>query len=273
MKAADELAYCSCGFAFDSGLCTFGHVRGARAPELPMGNGSTIRASLVTAVKVAWLWLQRVPMAMLTILTGSPGVGKSTMLYDLAARCSREGRRVLIVTAEDHLAAVVRPRLEAAGADLDLIHIVVDPITLPEDAGNLEKLVRDLDAALLTLDPLVAFIGDSVNTHRDHHVRRVLSPLADLAESTGAAVVVVIHTNKGSDSEPLMRISGSVGFTGAARSVLLAADDPNDEGRRILAVAKSNLAEFPPPLAYRLAGVELDNEIITSKVEWLGEAP
>ena len=87
--------------------------------------------------------------------------------------------------------------------------------------------MRSLDVALVTLDPLVAFIDDGINTHRDHHVRRVLAPLADLAESTGAAVVVVIHTNKGEGNDPLMRISGSIGFSGAARSVLLAADDPS----------------------------------------------
>jgi hypothetical protein len=66
-----------------------------------------------------------------------------------------------------------------------------------------------------------------------------------------------------------MRISGSIGFTGAARTVLLAADDPKDDVRRILAVVKSNLAEFPPPLAYRIVGVELGGGVRTSRVEWL----
>ena len=68
----------------------------------------------------------------------------------------------------------------------------------------------------------------------------------------------MIHTNKGNGTEPLMRISGSIGFTGAARSVLLAADDPQDEGRHILAVVKSNLADMPAPLAFRLTGVVLE---------------
>jgi putative DNA primase/helicase len=234
---------------------------------------ATVRASSVHPERVSWLWAGRVPLGMVTVVGGLPGVGKSTVNYDLAARCSREGKPVLVATAEDHLAAVLRPRLEAAGADLELVHIVTVPLTLPEGVALLRRLVEELGAALVILDPLVAFIGDTVNTHRDHHVRRVLAPLADLAEGTGAAVLVVIHTNKGMDSEPLMRISGSVGFTGAARSVLLAADDPNDEGRRILAVVKSNLAAPAPPLAYRLAEVTLDSEIVTSKVEWLGEAP
>jgi len=234
---------------------------------------SSVRAADVRPEVVEWLWPNLVPRGMPTVLGGFPGVGKSTILYDLAARVSREGQTVLAVTAEDHLAGVVRPRLEAAGADLDLVRIVTVPITLPEDVEVLKELVREFEAALLILDPLVAFIGDGINTHRDHHVRRVLAPLADLAEETRAAVVVVIHTNKGVGSEPLMRISGSIGFTGAARSVLLAADDPQDESRRILAVVKSNLAEMPPPLAYQLTGVLLDGGISTSKVEWLGEAP
>jgi AAA domain len=241
--------------------------------KVAQNRSRTVRAVDVHPISIDWLWTDYVPRGMTSIFGGFPGVGKSTILYDLAARTSREGKVVLIVTAEDHLAAVVRPRLEAAGADLELVRIVTVPITLPDDIAILGSLVRDYDAALLVLDPLVAFIGDGVNTHRDHHVRRVLAPLAELAERTGVALVVVIHTNKGRESEPLMRISGSVGFTGAARTVLLAADDPQEEARRIFAVVKSNLAEFPPPLAYRVVGVQLEGGISTSRIEWLGQAP
>jgi hypothetical protein len=235
-------------------------------------NLSTASAADIHPIPIEWLWSGYVPRAMVSILGGFPGVGKSTVGYDLAARTSREGRLVVIATAEDHLAAVVRPRLEAAGADLDLVRIVLGDITLPENAAMVTLMVRELDAAMVMLDPLVAFIGDDVNTHRDHQVRRVLAPLSELAEVTGAAVVVIVHTNKGRETEPLMRISGSIGFTGAARTVLLAADDPKDDARRILAVVKSNLAEFPPPLAYRIVGVEMDGGIRTSRIEWLGEA-
>ena len=243
------------------------------AVETGVESAGTVRAADVKPEPIEWLWENYVPKGMVTVVGGFPGVGKSTINYDLAARVSRQGDVVLVLTAEDHLAAVVRPRLDAAGADLNLVRIVTIPITLPEDVGRLVELVREFEAALVLVDPLVAFIGDGVNTHRDHHVRRVLAPLADMAEETKAAVLVVIHTNKGAGTEPLMRISGSIGFTGAARSVLLAADDPQDESRRILAVVKSNLAEMPAPLAYRLTGVDLDGGITTSRVEWLGEAP
>jgi hypothetical protein len=165
----------------------------------------TVKASDVRPVAVEWLWADRIPLGMVTVFTGFPGAGKSTILYDLAARTSREGKPVLVATAEDHLAAVVRPRLEAAGADLDRVHIVTEPLTLPEDVGKLSGWVSGFGAAMFMLDPLVAFIGDGVNTHRDHHVRRVLAPVGDVAESTGAAGIVVVHTNKGTSSEFVAR--------------------------------------------------------------------
>ncbi|MDP9297674.1 MAG: AAA family ATPase [Actinomycetota bacterium] len=240
---------------------------------VPKSTETTMAASAITSERIEWLWPGRVPIGMVTVAAGFPGVGKSTILYDLAARTTRSGKGVLIATAEDHLAAVVRPRLEAAGADLGLVRVYIAPLTLPDAIGDIRRIVQEYDVALVTVDPLVAFIGDEVNTHRDHHVRRVLAPLSELAEESRVACVVVIHTNKGVDTDPLMRISGSIGFTGAARSVLLAADDPQDEGRRILAVVKSNLAEYPAPLAYRLVGENLPGDITTSRVEWLGEAP
>jgi AAA domain len=226
----------------------------------------------IVPMSVKWLWLDRVPFGMTTVLGGPPGAGKSTILYDLAASTSREGNAVLIITAEDHHAAVVRPRLEAASARLDKIHVRTDPIELPADVDVIKAYARDVRAALVIIDPLVAFIGDDVNTHRDHHVRRVLAPLGEMAESTDTALVVVIHTNKGTAGDPLMRISGSIGFTGAARSVLVAVQDPNDDTRCILAVVKSNLARFPTPQAYRIENA-LAGTITASRIKWLGDAP
>jgi hypothetical protein len=55
--------------------------------------------------------------------------------------------------------------------------------------------------------------------------------------------------------------------------VLLAAADPTDEARRVLAVVKSNVAAFPAPLAYTIEPVALEGGITTSRIAWLGEAP
>lgn len=91
------------------------------AVETGVESAGTVRAADVKPEPIEWLWENYVPKGMVTVVGGFPGVGKSTINYDLAARVSRQGDVVLVLTAEDHLAAVVRPRLDAAGADLNLV--------------------------------------------------------------------------------------------------------------------------------------------------------
>jgi KaiC/GvpD/RAD55 family RecA-like ATPase len=109
--------------------------------------------SEIVPVNVRWLWPDRVPFGMTTVMGGPPGAGKSTILYDLAARTSREGKAVLIITAEDHHAAVVRPRLEAASARLDVIHVRTSPLELPDDVEEVKRYAGEVGAALVIIDP------------------------------------------------------------------------------------------------------------------------
>ncbi len=232
--------------------------------------GKTRPAAEVEPRRVSWIWQDYVPSGMLTVLAGLPGLGKSTIALELAARISRDGLAVIVASGEDPAETVIRPRLEAAGADLDLVHLWVGDLELPDGAEALEAEVRRLKAALVVIDPLNAFLAIDTNSHRDHHVRRVLRPLAELAEGTGAAVLVAGHLNKGSGSEPLLRVGGSIGLVAAARQVLVAASDGD---RTILAVAKSNVGRIPPPVAYRIEPVLLDGSVETARIAWLGEAP
>ncbi len=240
---------------------------------------SVVRAIDVRAEPLRFLFDGRIVCGMLNLVTGPPGVGKSTILYDFHARVSREGHNVLIVTGEDHHAAVVRPRLELAGADLARVLIVNDDLSLPDDIERLAGTVRDYNAALFSIDPLVAFLGTRIDTHKDSSVRQALKPLTDVAQETGAAAAVVLHTNKSSSDDPLQRLNGTIGFSGAGRQVLLASGDPEDETgqRRYLAVSKSNVAAFAPTLAYTIEtgtvpGPE-GEAVPTSRVRWGEECP
>src|SRR3954453_17135490 len=87
----------------------------------------------VASLPVRWLWDGRIARGKLTVLDGEPGIGKSTLALDLAAKVSRGaamplsratpngGANVVIFSGDDDLADTVRPRLEAAGADLTRI--------------------------------------------------------------------------------------------------------------------------------------------------------
>jgi hypothetical protein len=235
--------------------------------------------------QVRWLWRDRIPLGKVSVLDGDPGTGKSTLTLTIAAKVSTaspfpdgtqpERADVILLSGEDDIADTIRPRLEAAGADLERCWVLPDvhpedkpprPPELPADLFLLEDLVKSKAAALVVVDPLMAFLSSQVDSHRDQDIRRVLASLGYMAGRTGAAVVIVRHMNKGAGSA-LYRGSGSIGIVGAARAGLLVAPDPDDDGRRILAMTKSNLAKMPEALAYRLVN---DERYGVARVVWDG---
>jgi len=243
---------------------------------------------------VRWLWPGRIPRGKVTVLDGDPGTGKSTLTLTIAAKVTTgspfpDGARpergdVILLSAEDDIGDTIRPRLEAAGADLARCWVLPDvhpevepgkrlkepppprPPELPADLPLLENLVKSKVAALVIIDPIAAFLSGAVDMHRDQDVRRALAPMVYMAARTGTAVVIVRHMNKGQGTA-LYRGSGSIGIVGAARSGLLVAPDPDDDSRRILASSKSNLAKEPDALAYRI--VE-DERYGVARVVWDG---
>jgi hypothetical protein len=73
-----------------------------------------------------------------------------------------------------------------------------------------------------------------------------------MSEETGCAVLVLRHLRKGAVGDAISAGGGSIGFTGLARCVMLAAKDPDDDSRRVLAWTKNNLAPTQQSLSYRL---------------------
>jgi len=136
----------------------------------PTQESKTLCLADLASQNVDWLWPGRIPIGKVTLLVGDPGVGKSLVALDIAARVTRgapwpdasecgvangEGgmnaaaapdsdvpippspfllppspASVLLLSAEDDLADTVRPRLEAAGADCSRI------VALPGAAGS-----------------------------------------------------------------------------------------------------------------------------------------
>ena len=209
--------------------------RASDVPRVIAPAAQAVPVASYTREKVDWLVPGRVPRRAVTLLVGDPGLGKSLLTCAWAGDLSRRGESVLFATAEDSIAATVRPRLEAVEADLERVHIVrlmregvEEGLALPDDVGELDRLVRETEAQLVVIDPLMAHLPGTVNSWRDQSVRRALAPLHRLAEEHGCAVIVVAHLNKAAGTEALYRVGGSIGLGGAARSALLFARNPND---------------------------------------------
>jgi RecA-family ATPase len=249
---------------------------------------AAITAATVRREYVEWCLPGRVPFGSVTVIVGDGGLGKSTWTCSLAAIVSL-GSNVLMATAEDSLAATLKPRLEAVQAELDRVHFVTmrmpggdeEGLTIPDDLPELERLVTEKSARLVVIDPLTAHLAPNLNSWSDHSVRRALAPLHRLAEATGAAVLVVMHLNKGASNDPMRRIGGSVAFGNAARSVLVFARDPDDPDgeqgrRRVLAHQKCNLAPLASSLLLELEPILLpatavEPEVKTSRLRQIGE--
>jgi hypothetical protein len=243
--------------------------------------------SSIKTERVAWLSPGRLAFGKITVLDGDPGLGKSTLTLDWAAKISRgealpDGaanppRGSLILSAEDDEGDTIRPRLEAAGADLR--HVAVFHVqdqhgnlglpSLSEHLGFIAEAIEATDAALVIIDPLMAFLSSDTNSNRDQDVRRTLAPLATVAAKTGAAIILVRHLNKTSGVSSLYRGGGSIGIIGAARFGLLVAKDPDDETgkRRVLAPLKCNIGPEPSALSWDLESI-VGTDV--ARVHWYG---
>jgi putative DNA primase/helicase len=243
-------------------------------------------ASDVEPRRLRWLWPGYLPLGMFCGLEGDPGEGKSLITIDIAARITTgsgfpdgakcEPGSVIIISGEDDPAVTLRPRLEAAGADLSRVLLwTKDLPTLPKDLPELLRSIKDFHPRLAILDPVDCFYGDKIDPNSNPSVRRVLRPLADCASRLSCTILGVRHLNKDAKvSKAIYRGSGSIGFAGQARAVFLANPTREDPDLRAFARVKGNLSKPPPTLGYRIveAGITTSNgtEIKTQKVDWTG---
>jgi hypothetical protein len=238
--------------------------QGLREDLLPAGKP----LSEIEPEKIEWLWSRRIPKGKITVLDGDPDNGKSVLTTDLAARVTAgldlpdetktEAAGAVIVSAEDGASDTIRPRFDAAGGDPNRALLLGDdePFAIPGDIPRLERAVRQVKAALVVIDPIMAFLSGDVNSNRDQDVRRALTPLKRMAERTGTAVLLVRHLNKSQGGNPLYRGGGSIGIIGAARSGMVVGPHPDSEALRVLAGQKNNLSLPPRSLAYEIETAE-----------------
>jgi hypothetical protein len=233
---------------------------------------------------VQWLWPGRFPLGKVSLVVGKPGAGKSLLATELVAHVTT-GRpwpdgtpcplgSALILAAEDDPADTIRPRLEAAGADVskayflqyvrmeanvpnpDVLYtrmLIERPITL-SDYEELKRAIKAIpDCRLVVIDPLTAFLekGDS-NSEVD--ARNALGPLAMMAAELGIAVVIVGHLRKAPSLWAADLVLGSRAILALSRSAWLVTEDPEREGQRLLLPLKMNLGPPPPGFRFAISG-------------------
>lgn len=241
---------------------------GARGIEM-------VRASDVEPKKMKALWGNRFYCGKLGFIAGDPGLGKSLIAAHIAATVSAGGnwpfgegaaRRgdVIYITAEDGVAQTIRPRLEAAGADLDRVHIAEcledqsgrRPFSLVADMALLEQVLQSVrKPRLVIVDPINACLSSTgfrpFNPNDVSQVRALLCRLEALATRHRVAIICVTHFTK-AKGVTLFRVTGSFAFVAAARSVFTVARKEDGSDQRVLAPVKNNLAADGHAIAFRI---------------------
>jgi len=231
--------------------------------------------SAVTARKVEWLWYPYIPYGKITMIQGDPGDGKTTLALNIAALLSNgypmpdsnkqsEKHLTIYQSAEDSVEDTIKPRLISAGADCSLIAFVDESEQrLVLDDKRIEAVIKEINARLMIIDPLQAYLGDNGDMSRVDGIRPMMKHLAAVAERTGCALVIIGHMNKNNGTKGIYRGLGSIDITAAVRSVLLVGRIKSNPSVRVMAQLKNSLAEEGKAVAFEIQ----DN----SSVKWIGE--
>jgi AAA domain len=150
----------------------------------------------------------------------------------------------VLIATEDGWEDTVRPRLEVAGADLDHLHVLcVDEDgtgtpTFPQDMPVLQD--NAVAPSLVVVDAWIDTVEGGLPVKDPQKARQAVGPWKEYAAKTGAAILLVTHTNRQESQD----IRNTYGLSGAlrqvARSTMYALEDP-DTKALIVGPDKSNL--------------------------------
>lgn len=127
------------------------------------------------------------------LLSGEPGVGKSTLLLEVSHRWARaRDERALYVTAEES-AGQVRLRADRTGAVHDKVYLAAE-----SDLATILGHVEQVQPTLLVVDSVQTMLAGDVDgvIGGVTQVRSVTAALTSLAKATGIAVLLVGHVTK-----------------------------------------------------------------------------
>jgi putative DNA primase/helicase len=230
--------------------------------------------------KVDWIWPGYLAKGKLTLLGGDPDLGKSLVCMDAAAILSKGrhwpgGQRAkvgatLFICSEDGIADTIRPRAEAAEADLNLLHVFESTLikdgkrksfNLRDDLDMLGAAINEVDnAALVVVDAITSYMG-AIDSHRTTDVRAVLEPIAGFAEHHGVSILGVTHPPKAASGNALRAFTGSFAFVAAPRVAFFVTSEPETD-RRLLLPVKNNIGTKAKGQGYYIV-----TKLVTNSIE------
>jgi len=126
------------------------------------------------------------------LLSGEPGVGKSTLLLEVASRLAKSGKKVLYVSAEES-ASQVRLRAQRTSALSENLYLASET-----DLGYVLGQFEQLQPDLMVVDSVQTVSSQEIDgaAGMPSQVREVASNLIRLAKQNSTPIILVGHVTK-----------------------------------------------------------------------------
>lgn len=234
---------------------------------------------LRTGSRPEWLARHRLPRAAVSLLVGDEGIGKSLFWVWLIRYITtgqpcpqfgipaRQPGHVILVCTEDDWETTIEPRLRVASVDLDMVRVICESADgsgapmFPRDM----QLIRDARPAadLVIVDAWLDTVQPGLKVKDPQHAREALHPWKDLATTTGAAILLLTHTNRVASGNARDKYGITGELRKVARMTLFAqeADDDTegaDDDAKVLLIGpeKANTARPVPAARFTIKSVQ-----------------
>lgn len=200
----------------------------------------------------------------INLIAGDPGIGKSFLTLELAARVSHEGEQVLLLSAEDDPDDTIAPRCIAHDADTRNIRLFegfldaegyTEPFHLGTDMDRFQRFVTCLrNVSLIIIDPISAYMSPAA-ARSDTVARAEVMRLKRLALETNCAILCVTHLEKRrkNDAGTMIRTLDT-DVLPALSSTVQIVQEHTRHNQRVVSMVKNDVGDIKLPRVFEIFG-------------------
>lgn len=200
-----------------------------------------------------------------TLLTGAPGVAKTTFAAALCAQLTGETKHkiegnIVYFGPEVNFGQQVRNNYQYRGGGMsERLWCTEMDGDLVDLSSELHRIQRHANVELVIVDTFITFSGD-YDTNKASDVRKLLLPLRIAARKLNVAVMVLGHNKKGTEGKSWEDTAGSHQITGQV-GIQAALYRPDVEERKelMLIIHKSNLGPDYLDMPVRVKNIDPEN--------------
>jgi len=168
-------------------------VKASRLSEIKSGNETRVDTGIGELNRVLGGGLVK---GSLTLISGEPGIGKSTIIIQAAANIAENYGKVLYVTGEESAEQVKMRADRVCGASLDKLFLLAET-----NMENIIKVTEELNPSFLIIDSIQTMFTDEMESAPGSvsQIRACGNELMKIGKGRDIPIFIVAHVTKNGD--------------------------------------------------------------------------